>query len=153
MVDLTLPLLGLSAIAGKEVVARFDAGRLSSDGGLLLLREIERRLAAAERLAACIEDRRDPGSTLHPLADIIRFRLLMIAASYEGGNEATSLRRSGVQDGARTATVGSGPVFTVDYLAAGEPTGCTHAAAPRRCFGRSLLPVVSPGAAADHPRH
>src|SRR5512144_3049639 len=76
MVDLTLPLPGLSPIAGKEVVARFDGGRLSSDGGLLLLREIERRLAVAERLAACIEDRRDPGSTLHTLADIIRFRLL-----------------------------------------------------------------------------
>src|SRR5512147_1320796 len=92
MVDLTLPLPGLSPIAGKEVVARFDGGRLSSDGGLLLLREIERRLAVAERLAACIEDRRDPGSTLHPLADIIRFRLLMIAAGYEDGNDATSLR-------------------------------------------------------------
>ena len=47
------------------MVARFDGGRLSSDGGLLLLREIERRLAVAERLAACIEDRRHPGSTLH----------------------------------------------------------------------------------------
>ena len=46
----------------------------------------------AERLAACIEDRRDPGSTLHTLADIIRFRLLMIAAGYEDGNDATSLR-------------------------------------------------------------
>ena len=92
MVDLTLPLPGLSPIAGKEVVARFDGGRLSSDGGLLLLREIERRLAVAERLAACIEDRRDPGSTLHTLADIIRFRLLMIAAGYEDGNDATSLR-------------------------------------------------------------
>jgi hypothetical protein len=92
MVDLTLPLPGLSPVAGKEIVARFDGGRLSSDGGLLVLREIERRLAVAERLAACIEDRRDPGSTVHTLADIIRFRLLMIAAGYEDGNDATSLR-------------------------------------------------------------
>src|SRR5512134_971997 len=65
---------------------------LSSDGGLLVLREIERRLAVAERLAACIDDPRNPGSTVHPLADIIRFRLLMIAAGYEDGNDATSLR-------------------------------------------------------------
>jgi hypothetical protein len=91
MVD-TLPLPGLSPVAGKEVVARFDGGRLSSDGGLLVVREIERRLGIAERLAACIEDRRDPGSTVHTLADIIRFRLLMIAAGYEDGNDATSLR-------------------------------------------------------------
>jgi hypothetical protein len=53
MVDPTLPLPGLSPIEGKEIVARFDGGRLSSDGGLLVLREIERRLKLAERLAAC----------------------------------------------------------------------------------------------------
>jgi hypothetical protein len=92
MVDPTLPLPGLSPVTGKEVVARFDGGRLSSDGGLLVLREIERRLGIADRLAACIADPRDPGSTVHPLADIIRFRLLMIAAGYEDGNDATGLR-------------------------------------------------------------
>ena len=92
MVDVTPPLPGLSPVAGKEVVARFDGGRLSSDGGLLVLREIERRLGVADRLAACIEDPRDAASTVHTLADIIRFRLLMIAAGYEDGNDATGLR-------------------------------------------------------------
>jgi hypothetical protein len=92
MVDSSLPLPGLSPIAGKEVVARFDGGRLSSDGGLLVLREIERRLSVADRLAACIDDPRDPGSTVHTLSDVVRFRLLMIAAGYEDGNDATGLR-------------------------------------------------------------
>jgi Transposase DDE domain group 1 len=92
MVDPTLPLPGLSPVADKQVVARFDGGRLSSDGGLLVLREIERRLEVADRLAACIDDPRDPGSTVHPVADIIRFRMLMIAAGYEDGNDATGLR-------------------------------------------------------------
>ena len=92
MVDPTLPLPGLSPVEDKEVVARFDGGRLSSDGGLLVLREIEQRLKVADRLAACIDDPRDPGSTVHPLADIIRFRMLMIAAGYEDGNDATGLR-------------------------------------------------------------
>jgi Transposase DDE domain group 1 len=92
MVDPSLPLPGLSPVAGKEVVARFDGGRLSSDGGLLVLREIERRLSVADRLAACIDDPRDPGSTVHTLSDIVRFRLLMIAAGYEDGNDATGLR-------------------------------------------------------------
>jgi DDE family transposase len=68
---------GLSPIA--EVVARFDGGRLSSDGGLLLLRD--RTEARGGRASGRIEDRRDPASTVHTLADIIRFRLLMIAAS------------------------------------------------------------------------
>ena len=92
MVDPTLPLPGLSPIAGKQIVARFDGGRLSSDGGLLVLRAIEQRLKVADRLAACIDDPRDPGSTVHPVADIIRFRMLMIAAGYEDGNDATGLR-------------------------------------------------------------
>ena len=83
------------------MVARFDGGRLSSEGGLLVLREIERRLSVAERLAACLDDPRDPDSTVHSAADIIRFRLLMIAAGYADGNDATSLRLDPVFNGAR----------------------------------------------------
>jgi hypothetical protein len=93
MVDSTLPLPGLSPVAEKDIVARFDGGSLSSDGGVLVLREIERRLGVAERLAACITDPRDPDRTAHCLAEIIRFRLLAIAAGYADGNDATSLRR------------------------------------------------------------
>ena len=92
MVDPTLPLPGLSPIDGKRIVARFDGGRLSSDGGLLVLREVEQRLGIADRLAACIDDPRHPRGTIHTLADIIRFRLLMIAAGYEDGNDANGLR-------------------------------------------------------------
>jgi Transposase DDE domain group 1 len=92
MVESTLPLPGLSPVAGKDLVARFDGGRLSSDGGLLMLREVEQRLHAADRLAACITDRRAPDQTVHTLASIIRFRLLAIAAGYEDGNDATGLR-------------------------------------------------------------
>jgi hypothetical protein len=88
-----MPMLpGLSPVAGKSVVAKFDGGRLSSDGGLLLLREAEQRLRVADRLAGCIKDPRSPDLITHSLTDIIRFRLLMIAAGYEDGNDASSLR-------------------------------------------------------------
>ena len=80
MIALMPPLPGLSPVAGKSVVAKFDGGRLSSDGGILVLREIEQRLRVADRLAACIEDPRSPDQITHSLADIIRFRLLMINA-------------------------------------------------------------------------
>jgi hypothetical protein len=93
MIDPTLPLPGLSPVAGKAVVARFDGGELSSDAGVLALREIEGRLGVAERLAGCLKDRRAPDQVVHSLADIIRFRVLMIAAGYEDGNDATSLRQ------------------------------------------------------------
>jgi len=92
MVDSTPLLPGLSPVQGKAVVARFDGGRLSSEGGLLALREIERRLGVADRLAACLKDPRAPERVWHRFAEIIRFRMLMIAAGYEDGNDADTLR-------------------------------------------------------------
>ena len=92
MINSTLPLPGLSPVSGKSVVATFDGGLLSSDGGVLMLREVEQRLRIADRFAGCIEDQRAPDQITHTLADIIRFRLLMIAAGYEDGNDANGLR-------------------------------------------------------------
>jgi len=51
-VELIPSLPGLSPVGGKPVIARFDGGQLSSDGGLLVLREVEQRLDVAARLAA-----------------------------------------------------------------------------------------------------
>src|SRR5215467_750026 len=93
MVDLTPFLPSLSPVQGKAVVARFDGGWQSSEGGLLALREIERRLGLADRLASCLVDPRAPEKVVHRLAEIIRFRMLMIAAGYEDGNDADALRR------------------------------------------------------------
>jgi Transposase DDE domain group 1 len=92
MMDSMLPLPGLSPVGGKTVVVKFDGGLLSSDAGILVLREVEQRLGVADRLAACMVDPRAPELITHPLAEIIRFRLLMIAAGYEDGNDARSLR-------------------------------------------------------------
>jgi len=92
MNDPMLPLPGLSPVSGKAIVAKFDGGLLSSDGGIVVLREVEQRLGVADRMAACIKDPRAPDQITHTLADIIRFRLLMIAAGHEDGNDASSLR-------------------------------------------------------------
>ena len=89
MINSMLPLPGLSTVSDKSVVATFDGGLLSSDGGVLMLREVEQRLHIADRFAGCIEDQRAPDQITHTLADIIRFRLLMIAAGYEDGNDAS----------------------------------------------------------------
>jgi hypothetical protein len=86
-----LPLPGLSPISGKTIVAKFDGGLLSSHGVIVVLREVEQRLRVADRLAACMVDPRAPEHISHTLADIIRFQLLMIAARYEDGNDASSL--------------------------------------------------------------
>ena len=73
---------GLSPVGGKPVQVTFDGGRLTSDSGVLLLSEIERRLGIAERLAGCLSDPRDPDRIRHTLAEMIRFRMLTIAAGY-----------------------------------------------------------------------
>src|SRR5213080_2746445 len=65
MINSMLPLPGLSPASGKSVVAKFDGGLLSSDGGVLMLREVEQRLRVADRLAGCIEDQRAPDQITH----------------------------------------------------------------------------------------
>src|SRR4051794_14508721 len=88
----TAILPGLSPICGRAIEARFDGELMSSDGGLLVLREIEQRLGIARRRATCIRDPRAPERVVHGLDEIIRFRMLMIAAGYEDGNDADRLR-------------------------------------------------------------
>ena len=69
---------GLSPVSGKRIVAHFDGGLLSSDAGVLVLGEIEQGRRVAERLATCVVGPRVPELVTHGLADIIRFRPLMI---------------------------------------------------------------------------
>src|SRR5919112_4139966 len=92
MVDTTLTLPGLSPVRCKPLDVRFDGGVLSSDGGLLLFREVEERLRLADRLASCLSDPRNPAQVDHTLAEIIRFRTLAIVAGYEDGNDCNTLR-------------------------------------------------------------
>jgi hypothetical protein len=70
----------------------FDGVRLSSDGRLLVLRGIERRLGVADLLASCMTDERDPASTTHSYADMIRARLFAIACGYEDCDDLDVLR-------------------------------------------------------------
>jgi hypothetical protein len=83
---------GLSPVQGKPVHVTFDGGRLTSDAGILVLAEIERRLGLAERLARCLTDPRAPERVRHGLAEMIRFRMLLIAAGYPDANDCDGLR-------------------------------------------------------------
>ena len=93
MTDGTGVLPGLPAVCGKPVHVAADGGRLTSDAGVLLLAEVERRLGIAERLAACIDDPRDSTTVRHSIAEMIRFRALLIAAGYPDANDCDALRR------------------------------------------------------------
>jgi len=83
---------GLPSVMGKPVHVAFDGGRMTSDAGILLLAAIEQRLGIAERLTDCIEDPRAPERVRHGLAEMIRYRALLIAAGYPDGNDCDALR-------------------------------------------------------------
>jgi len=82
----------LPAVARKKVSVGFDGGLMSSDAGVLLLREVERRLGIAARLAGCIADRRDPERISHGVDEMLRLRMFAIAAGYEDADDCDSLR-------------------------------------------------------------
>jgi len=92
MDDSTGILPGLPAVAGKPVHVAFDGGQMTSDAGILLLAAIEQRLGIADRLAKCIEDPRTPERVRHGVAEMIRYRALLIAAGYPDGNDCDALK-------------------------------------------------------------
>ena len=80
------------AVGRKKLTAAFDGGRLTSDGGVMLLAAVERRMGIADRLAALIADPRNPALVTHSVADILRARMLAIACGYEDGDDLDHLR-------------------------------------------------------------
>jgi hypothetical protein len=82
----------LPAVARKKVSVAFDGGLLSSNGGALLLRGVERRLGLATRLARCMRDRRDSSRIDHALVEMLRLRMFLIASGYEDADDCDSLR-------------------------------------------------------------
>jgi len=83
--------LGFGFLGRREVVGRFDGGRVSSDGGLLLLREVDRRFGVTEAVAGVLRDRRQPGKVRQSLHDLVRQRVYQIACGYEDCNDAATL--------------------------------------------------------------
>ena len=92
MTDDTTATFPFPAVGRKKITAAFDGGRLSSDGGVMLLAQAERRLGIAERLARFIPDRRDPSGVKHAILDMIRARIFAIACGYEDCNDFGPLR-------------------------------------------------------------
>jgi hypothetical protein len=76
----------------RQVVARFDGGAISSDGGALLLRATDRRLNLLGRLAQCFTDHRNPLWTRHPVAQLVSQRVYGLALGYEDLNDHDQLR-------------------------------------------------------------
>ena len=76
----------------RRVVAAFDGGPITSDAGLLLLRQVDRHLSLSDQVAACFTDHRDPQRIQHSLRSLIAQRIFGIALGYEDLNDHDPLR-------------------------------------------------------------
>ena len=79
-------------LQARQVVADFSGGHVSSDGGCLLLRQLDGSLGLSRKLAGCFSDARHPNFIEHELRELIAQRVLGIAAGYEDLNDHNSLR-------------------------------------------------------------
>lgn len=76
----------------REVVAAFDGGKVASDGGALLLREVETRFGFVAQFARCFTDHRDPEAIEHPVIDLLKQRIYGLCLGYEDVNDHDQLR-------------------------------------------------------------
>ena len=84
--------LHLAPVEAKAVALDFDGGRLSSDAGLLLLKDPDEQLGLTYNLAAVLSDPRDPRRVHFTHHDLLKQRVFQIAAGYEDANDANTLR-------------------------------------------------------------
>jgi Transposase DDE domain group 1 len=83
---------GFQDCGSREIVARFDGGTISSDGGAVLLRQTDQRLDLLPRLAQCFLDGRDPDRVRHSVQEMISQRVYGLALGYEDLNDHEQLR-------------------------------------------------------------
>ena len=74
------------------MTGRFDGGQISSDGGGVLLREVDRRIGLTARVAGCFADYRNPNSVEHRVDELVTQRIYAIALGYEDLNDHDDLR-------------------------------------------------------------
>lgn len=84
--------LEFHGLGRRAVVGKFDGGKISSDSGGLLLREVEQRTGILSRLSGCFVDHRDPDQIEHTVESLIKQRVMGLALGYEDLNDHDALR-------------------------------------------------------------
>src|SRR5436190_19591459 len=92
MTDDTLLAFDLPSVHRKKLTVDFDGGNQSSDGGLLLLRQAERKLGVCRRLADAMPDRRDPNRICHEMFEMVMARVSAIACGHKDAIDLDRLR-------------------------------------------------------------
>lgn len=106
--------LTFTSIKGRQVSADFRGGEVSSDGGLLLMREVDRKLGLVANIAARLSEPRESGKVQHENETMLRQRVMALIAGWEDLNDAATLR----SDPVHQVAAGSGEAL------ASAPTLC-----------------------------
>jgi len=77
----------------QEIIAEFKGGDITSDAGLLLFREIEKKYKIIKIMSACITDKREGGKVVHNIEEQMLQRVYAIIAGYEDVNDHQELRK------------------------------------------------------------
>jgi len=93
MTDCTQLSFELPGLCGRKMEGNFQGGNLSSDGGLVLLRQVDRFMGLTKDLAKRLPDQRDPDKIDHSLQSLLRQRIYGLALGYEDLNDQDSLRK------------------------------------------------------------
>src|SRR5258708_13828727 len=103
--------LGFHPLKRREIRAEFNGGAISSDGGGLLLREVEKRIRMLRQFAACFTDYRNPDLIEHTVEELVAQRVYGRALGYEDLNDHEELRTDPLLPGrVEKAAPGEGPV-------------------------------------------
>jgi Transposase DDE domain group 1 len=92
MTECIPPTMAFQELGNRDVLAAFDGGRITSDAGALLLREVDSHFGFVDRFAACFTDHRDAGLVEHPLVDLLKQRVFGLCLGYEDLNDHDRLR-------------------------------------------------------------
>jgi hypothetical protein len=90
--DCSTDLFGFAPVEGREVVAAFDGGAITSDAGALLLGAADRAIGLISRFALCFHDERRPELIEHEVVTLVGQRVIGIALGYEDLNDHDELR-------------------------------------------------------------
>jgi hypothetical protein len=84
---------GFHPLKHREIRAQFDGGAITTDGGGLLLREVEKRIGIVRQFAACFRDYRNPDLIEHTVEELVAQRVYGLALGYEDLNDHEELRK------------------------------------------------------------
>ncbi len=141
--------LQLTRVKGRRVRVDFKGGEVTSDAGLLLIREVDRQLGLTERAARQLVDKRQKGKVRHEVLGMLRQRVYGLVAGYEDLNDFDTLRHDPLLQTVtgRIETLASAPTVCRFENGAGSAGGLCG----KRAVGRTVHGLLCRGTRRDHP--